>query len=100
MVPAESVDHPLVRRLFAARVLHPLNTEWSHPDRPGERYSLVTVDYGAYASFKGTRNEPQACFFWTEELERPDDLVPLDDRRSIRRIVVTAETMDKYVPCS
>jgi len=100
MVPVQAIQHPLLRRLFSARILHPLRVEWSHPDRPGERYSLVMIDYGTYASFKGTKNEPNESLFWepTEQnTQLFDDLVPLkNDRRSIRRIVVTAETLDKY----
>jgi hypothetical protein len=100
MVPYQQIDHPILRRLFSARILHPLNTEWSHPDRPGERYSLITVDYGTYAAFKGTKNEPDDAAFWpddaTKDHPKPDDLVPLDDRRSIRRIVITKEMLDKF----
>ena len=48
MVPYQSRNHPLLARLFSARILHPLNVEWSHPHNPGERYSLITMDYGTY----------------------------------------------------
>ena len=58
MVPYDVRAHPLLTRLFSARILHPLEIEWSHPDKPGERYSLITMDYGTYAAFKGTKNEP------------------------------------------
>ncbi len=101
MVPATSVHHPLLRRLFAARLLHPLTIEWSHPDKPGERYNLVSIDYGTYASFKGTKNEPFEEVLWPEarasDVALPPDLVPLkNDRRSIRRIVITPEVLDEY----
>ncbi len=100
MVPSNCVHHPLLRRLFSARVLHPLNTEWSHPDIPGERYNLISVDYGTYASFKGTKNEPSEAVFWDLSIpsqDMPTDLVPLqNDRRSIRRIVIYQETLDKF----
>jgi hypothetical protein len=100
MVPLQSVQHPLLRRLFSARVLHPLDVEWSHPDKPGERYNLVLIDYGTYATFKGTKNEPFENLFWKSDLPKhdlPDDLVPLkNDSRSIRRIVINSETLDRY----
>ena len=101
MVPLQSVQHPLLRRLFSARVLHPLDLEWSHPDKPGERYNLVLIDYGTYAAFKGTKNGPYETLFWKTDVpdtkNLPDDLVPLkNDSRSIRRIVVNSDTLDRY----
>jgi hypothetical protein len=98
MVPYASRSHPLLTRLFSARLLHPLEIEWSHPDRPGERYSLITMDYGTYAAFKGTKNEPLQGVLFDRSLPQPDvtDLVPLDDRRSIRRIVVGEDVLEKF----
>ncbi len=98
MIPYQSINHPILERLFSARILHPLNVEWSRPHLPGERYSLVTMDYGTYASFKGTRSEPHQEVFWdvnnpkSEELE----LVPIDDRRSIRQVVVEKNILDEF----
>ena len=90
--------HPLLSRLYSARILHPLEVEWSHPDRPGERFSLITMDYGAYVSLRGTGSEPEQNAFWPNDDPRAVelDLVPLDDRRSIRRIVVPDPVLDDY----
>ncbi len=98
MVPYQSRNHPLLARLFSARILHPLNVEWSHPHIPGERYSLITMDYGTYVSFRGTKNEPNQRVFWPINTPNPADLdlVPIDDRRSIRRIVVEKTLLDDY----
>lgn len=95
MVPDNGAYHPLLQRLFSGRLLHPLNIEWSHQDRPGERYHLISMDYGTYASFKGTKNEPQKVF-WQVDDKTFQDLVPLDDRRSIRRIVLDEIDLDAY----
>lgn len=98
MVPFQSREHPLLLRLFSARILHPLNVEWSHPHNPGERYTLITMDYGTYVSFRGTESEPDQYVFWPSDHmneERPD-LVPMDDRRSIRRIVVEKSVLDQF----
>jgi hypothetical protein len=95
MVPFHLRNHPLLQRLYSARILHLLDVEWSHPDRPGERYSLVTMDYGTYVSFRGTRNEPHQQLFWAPE-PTDADLVPLDDRRSIRRIIVPESTLERF----
>ncbi len=93
MVEAAKSQHPVLTRLLNERVLHKLSGFYSHKDRPGERYELFTVDYGAYARFIGTINEPyQIAMPLTEDvtkLPEPEQqiMVPFDDRRSIRRIV-------------
>jgi hypothetical protein len=98
MVSYRDINHPLLSRLFTARLLHPLRTTWSHPDRPGEPYHLVTMDYGCYVALQGTRGEPsqQVFFFAGDDPGKPEDLVPLDDRRSIRRIVLDRASLDRY----
>ena len=98
MVPFQQRNHPLLQRLYSARILHLLNYEWSHPDRPGERYSIVTMDYGTYVSFRGTKNEPQQGLFWPNDETPPAaaDLVPFDDRRSIRRIIVSVDALENF----
>lgn len=95
MIPHRSINHPLLERLFSARLLHPLNIEWSHPHKPGERYQLITIDYGAYASFKGTKFEPQKVFWETGDTTE-QDIVPLDDRKSIRHIVVDKSALNSF----
>jgi len=102
MVSYRDITHPLLARLFTARLLHPLRTTWSHPDRPGEPYHLVTMDYGCYLALQGTRAEPaqQVFFFGPDEATGQfNDLVPLDDRRSIRRIVLSREDLERFT-CS
>jgi hypothetical protein len=100
MVNYRDIGHPLLSRLFTARLLHPLRTTWSHPDQPGEPFYLVTMDYGCYLALQGTRGEPEqrVFFFADEKADGYDDLVPLDDRRSIRRIVLPREALDRYSP--
>lgn len=98
MVRHETRLHPLLCRLYSARILHPLDIEWSHPHEPGERYSLITMDYGTYVSFRGTKFEPEQSTFWSINDPRADELelVPIDDRRSIRRIVVAEEILNEF----
>ena len=105
MIPFQNRNHPLLQRLYSARILHLLNVEWSHPHQPGERYSLVTMDYGTFVSFRGTKNEPFQYVFWDSSTDQteddaPADLVPLDDRRSIRRIIVEKAILDRFWPAS
>src|SRR5262249_19758453 len=98
MVPYQMRLHPLLSRLFSARILHLLDVEWSHPHIPGERYSLITMDYRTYATFRGTQSEPEQTTFWPRDDPRTKelDLVPLDDRRSIRQIVVSEDALNDY----
>jgi len=93
LVEAGKEDHPRLVRLLNERIIHRLNEVYSHPDRPGQRYELFTLDHGAYIRFRGTVNEPhQDLFFDQDSLgwmsdEEKKGIVPFDDKRSIRRIV-------------
>jgi len=100
MVSYKDINHPILLDLFSARLLHPTQIVWSHPDQPGEPYHLVTIDYGCYVSIKGSSATPSQMFIFPthneSEDEIYDDLVPYDDRRSIRRIVVTRNDLDRF----
>lgn len=93
MVEASKSRAQVLTRLLNERILHKLSGFYSHRDRAGERYELFCVDYGAYVRFKGTVNEPyQSVMPLTSDLASLNDderryMVPLDDKRSIRRIV-------------
>lgn len=97
MVEAAKAQSPILTRLLNERILHRLSGYYSHKDRPGERYELFNIDYGAYIRFKGTVNEPYLSVLpLTSDVaklpkEEQQFLVPLDDKRSIRRIVFDPE---------
>lgn len=99
MVEDSKVQSPVLLRLLNERVLHKLSGFYSHKDRPGERYELFVIDYGAYVRFKGTVNEPyQSALPFTEDIlklavNERKFLVPLDDKRSIRRIVFDPDAL-------
>lgn len=99
MVEASKSQSSSLTRLLNERVLHKLLGFYSHPDRPGERYELFSVDYGAYIRFKGTGNEPyQTVLPLTQDLESLSQeernyIVPLDDKRSVRRIVFDPDNL-------
>lgn len=99
LVESGREEHPRLLRLLNERILHRLNAKYSHPDRPGLRYELFTLDYGAYVAYRGTVNEPtQQALFTEEELKSLSEseklgIVPYDDRRSIRRIVFDPERL-------
>jgi hypothetical protein len=101
MVGYQDARHPLLVRLLNLRLLlHRMRTTWTHPDRPGEPYHVFTIDYGCYAELKGTRAEPNQDVFLFPELvalkQDSQDIVPLPDRRSIRRIIVSRDQIEKF----
>ncbi len=91
MVEVGLDEHPRLMRLLNERILHRLNHRYSHPDRPGLRYELFTLDYGAYVAYRGTVNEPNQLNLFSGDVRSHDSndkkIVPYDDKRSIRRIV-------------
>jgi hypothetical protein len=104
MVAYQDAQHPMLIRLLNLRLLHRMRTTWSHPDRPGEPYHIFAIDYGCYADLKGTRSEPrQEIFFFAQDSPQENlppldsqEVVPLPDRRSIRRIVLSRKQIDKF----
>jgi hypothetical protein len=86
-------ENPRLIRLLNERIVHRLNEVYSHPDKPGLRYEIFTLDHGAYIRFRGTVNQPEdTVFFDTASVgglseEEKKAIVPFDDKRSIRRIV-------------
>lgn len=100
MVEASKSQNAILLRLLNERVLHKLNVPYSHKENPGVRYELFTLDFGAYVRFKGTENQPfQEFLFETRNVENLTKeeakyMVPLDDRRSIRRIVFDPDTLE------
>jgi len=90
MVEESKSDHHRLIRLLNERILHKLSGTYSTKDRPGVRYDLFTVDYGAFARLRGTANEVDENIFLPPDGGKFDDasvIVPLDDKRSIRRII-------------
>lgn len=100
LVEATKAEHPRLIRLLNERILHRLTEVYSHPDNPGLRYEIFTLDHGAYVRFRGTVNEPkQNVFLFAEDVSAlPADereyTVPIDDKRSIRRIVFDPECLE------
>lgn len=86
MLPRELERHPVIQRLFDARVLHHMQRGYADKDNPGVRYNIYSIDYGTYVDLLGTAKQPDV-----ELEERPVEdevVVPFDDKRSIRRIIL------------
>jgi hypothetical protein len=88
--------HPLLQRLFDARVLHLVQRGYADKDNPGVRYNIYCIDYGAYVDLIGTKSQPQLELIMedADELSPNGPIVPLDDKRSIRRIILPEEILD------
>ena len=91
MVPRELERNDLVQQLFDARVLHLVARGYADKDNPGHRYNIYTLDYGTYVDLLGTSKAPEG-FDEASEVNS-NFIVPFDDRRSIRRIILTREVL-------
>lgn len=92
LLPRELERHPVVQRLFDARVIHHMQRGYADKDNPGIRYNIYSIDYGTYVDLLGTSKEPELDLI---ERDEPDIVVPFDDKRSIRRIVFHREVLER-----
>ncbi len=91
---------PLLLSLFDARVLHIVRRGYSAQDRPGERYEVWAIDYGAYVDLIQTKNAPLGFLPLGGDDDKDDDddhvdddyvdlaEVPKQDLRAIRRAIL------------
>jgi hypothetical protein len=92
LIPRDLEKHPFIQRLFDLRVLHLMKRGYADKDNPGVRYNIYSLDYGTYVDLKHTSKQPDLEFFDDKE-ESNEFVVPFDDRRSIRRIVLTSDIL-------
>ncbi|WP_282339032.1 hypothetical protein [Pseudomonas sp. PS02288] len=95
LLPRELERHPIVQRLFDARVIHHMQRGYADKDNPGARYNIYTIDYGTYVDLIGTSKQPQLDLL--DEPAEIDIVVPFDDKRSIRRIILRQDVLDRYL---
>lgn len=94
MLRRDLEKHESIQRLFDARVLHVVRRGYADKDNPGARYNIYSIDYGAYVDLLSTMKAPEPDFVEEpEEGERDNLIVPFDDKRTIRRIIVTEEIL-------
>lgn len=96
MVPRNLQKHPMILKLFDARVLHLVQRGYADKDNPGARYNIYSIDYGTYVDLIGTVRQPDLDLnlFGENAVEEGEVSVPLDDKRSIRRIILREETLE------
>jgi hypothetical protein len=82
----------MVQRLFDSRVLHQMQRGYADKGNPGVRYNIYSLDYGTYVDLLGTSGEPQIELI--SDSTEGDVIVPFDDKRSIRRIVLNKTILE------
>ena len=90
LLPRELQNHPVIQKLFDLRVLHQMQKGYADKDKPGVRYNIYTLDYGTYVDLIGTKNGPEPDMIETND---PTLVVPFDDKRSIRRIILNLDIL-------
>lgn len=92
LVPRDLQQHPVLQGLFDARMIHIVQRGYADKDNPGLRYDIYTLDYGTYVNLLNTSRQPMLEFTIGSVVEE-DFVVPFDDKRSIRRIVLGSEIL-------
>jgi hypothetical protein len=95
LISRELEKHRMIQRLFDSRVLHLMQRGYADKDNPGTRYNIYTLDYGTYVDLRNTSKEPQLDL-QSDGAESADTVVPFDDKRSIRRIVLTQAILEPH----
>lgn len=98
LIPRELEKHEKIQRLFDARVIHFITRGYADKDNPGLRYDVFGLDYGTYVDLLTTNKKPELNFVDIDEREdEAEFIVPFDDKRSIRRIILTREILEQTV---
>ncbi len=85
--------HQTIQSLFDYRIIHLISRGYSDKENPGLRYDIYTLDYGTYVDLIHTKKQPELDF---PDSEAPgsDHVVPFNDKRSIRRIILKQELLE------
>jgi len=94
LLPRDLEKHSMILKLFDARVIHHMQRGYADKDNPGVRYNIYNLDYGTYVDLMGTSKEPDIDLQIINEEQDEDMIVPFDDKRSIRRIILTKDVLE------
>jgi hypothetical protein len=95
LLPRALGDHPIVQKLFDLRVLHLVQRGYADKDKPGVRYNIYSLDYGTYVDLLNTSKRPIDAVTLPEHEADDEFIVPFDDKRSIRRIILSSDILDQ-----
>src|SRR3954454_20114920 len=93
MLERDHGRNSMFQSLFDFRVLHIMSKGYSDRDNPGVRYNIYTLDYGTYVDLLQTQSQPE-LELGLDDTSSQELVVPFDDRRSIRRVIVEAATLE------
>jgi hypothetical protein len=72
----------------------PCATRLRRQNHPGERCGIYSLDYGTYVDLLGASKQPEIELKELQEGANGDDVVvPFDDKRSIRRIILQEDVL-------
>lgn len=87
LLPRELERNADVQQLFDFRIIHLVKRGYADKENPGLRYNIYTLDYGTYVDLLNTSKQPDLEMSEMKK-EHKDLIVPFDDKRSIRRIIL------------
>ena len=94
LISRDLEKHDTIQRLFDARVIHFIKRGYSDKDNPGIRYNIYSLDYGTYVDLINTSKQLEFDFEVKENINDIEFIVPFDDKRSIRRIILTKDFLE------
>ncbi len=83
----------IVRSLFDFRLLHLVHRGYVDESKPGRRYNVYALDFGAYVELLGTARAPERDLRDVNEIKSDDVIMPFDDRRAMRRVILRPELL-------
>lgn len=98
MIEKSLEGHDLVRSLFDLRIIHLARRGYADKDNPGVRYNIFTLDYGTYVDLMGTKKAPLEDPATSDDVGINDVVVPFDNMKSIRRIILRREHLEPTAP--
>jgi hypothetical protein len=93
LLPRGLEKNKWVKMLFDQRVIHLMVRGYVDSENAGEAYDIYTIDYGAYVQLLDTARRPDISFRQIDGKPTPEWVVPFDDQRALKRIVLTEESL-------
>lgn len=93
MVERRLERNEYLQGLFDARVIHLVRRGYADKENPGVRYNIYTLDYGTYVDLLATKSAPEGFVHSENEVPDPTLIVPFDDKRSIRRVILNDDIL-------
>lgn len=93
LLEKEYEQKEIVRSLFDFRLLHLVHRGYIDEAKPGRRYNVYALDFGAYVELLGTARAPERDLRDRNEIKSDDVIMPFDDRRAMRRVILRPELL-------